>query len=66
MRLRGSWVPSQGRGQSHELQVESVVVLGPSDAAVCCLMQIDPLVRYDAYPELRLSLFKRSIRPQST
>ncbi|KAI0179760.1 asparaginyl-tRNA synthetase [Hypoxylon sp. FL1284] len=32
VRLRGSWSPSQGRGQSHELQVERTTVLGPSDA----------------------------------
>ncbi|KAK7757398.1 asparaginyl-tRNA synthetase [Diatrype stigma] len=32
VRLQGSWSPSQGRGQSHELQVERATVLGPSDA----------------------------------
>ncbi|KAI2631298.1 asparaginyl-tRNA synthetase [Hypomontagnella submonticulosa] len=32
VRLHGSWIPSQGRGQSHELQVERATVLGPSDA----------------------------------
>ncbi|KAK6953691.1 hypothetical protein Daesc_005996 [Daldinia eschscholtzii] len=32
VRLHGSWIPSQGRGQSHELQVERAVILGPSDA----------------------------------
>ncbi|KAF2967455.1 hypothetical protein GQX73_g6075 [Xylaria multiplex] len=32
VRLGGSWVPSQGRGQSHELQVSQAAVLGPSDA----------------------------------
>ncbi|KAI1773077.1 asparaginyl-tRNA synthetase [Hypoxylon cercidicola] len=32
VRLHGSWSPSQGRGQSHELQVERATVLGPSDA----------------------------------
>ncbi|KAI0912714.1 hypothetical protein F4823DRAFT_150244 [Ustulina deusta] len=32
VRLDGSWVPSQGRGQSHELQVSQAAVLGPSDA----------------------------------
>ncbi|KAH9905977.1 asparaginyl-tRNA synthetase [Xylariomycetidae sp. FL2044] len=32
VRLRGSWVPSPGRGQSHELQVQRATVLGPSDA----------------------------------
>ncbi|KAI1339672.1 hypothetical protein F5Y15DRAFT_407066 [Xylariaceae sp. FL0016] len=32
IRLHGSWVPSQGRGQSHELQVRRATVLGPSDA----------------------------------
>ncbi|KAI3318939.1 asparaginyl-tRNA synthetase [Xylariaceae sp. AK1471] len=32
VRLDGSWVPSQGRGQSHELQVSQSTVLGPSDA----------------------------------
>ncbi|KAI1100765.1 asparaginyl-tRNA synthetase [Jackrogersella minutella] len=32
VRLHGSWIPSQGRGQSHELQVERAIVLGPSDA----------------------------------
>lgn len=32
VRLHGSWVPSQGRGQSHELQVSQATVLGPSDA----------------------------------
>ncbi|OTB00619.1 hypothetical protein M426DRAFT_65535 [Hypoxylon sp. CI-4A] len=31
VRLHGSWIPSQGRGQSHELQVEQATVLGPSD-----------------------------------
>ncbi|KAI1821642.1 asparaginyl-tRNA synthetase [Xylaria intraflava] len=32
VRLAGSWVPSQGRSQSHELQVSQATVLGPSDA----------------------------------
>ncbi|KAI1385586.1 asparaginyl-tRNA synthetase [Hypoxylon trugodes] len=32
VRLHGSWIPSQGRGQSHELQVERATVLGPSDS----------------------------------
>ncbi|KAJ9145488.1 hypothetical protein NKR23_g5409 [Pleurostoma richardsiae] len=32
VRLRGSWVPSPAAGQSHELHVEKVDVLGPSDA----------------------------------
>ncbi|KAF3763093.1 asparaginyl-tRNA synthetase [Cryphonectria parasitica EP155] len=32
IRLRGSWVPSPGAGQSHELHVDNVQVLGPSDA----------------------------------
>ncbi|KAI1137737.1 asparaginyl-tRNA synthetase [Hypoxylon sp. FL0543] len=32
VRLHGSWIPSQGRGQSHELRVERATVLGPSDA----------------------------------
>ncbi|KAI1734637.1 hypothetical protein F4680DRAFT_437785 [Xylaria scruposa] len=32
VRLDGSWVPSQGRGQTHELQVSQATVLGPSDA----------------------------------
>ncbi|RWA04629.1 hypothetical protein EKO27_g10478 [Xylaria grammica] len=32
VRLDGSWVPSQGRHQSHELQVSRAAVLGPSDA----------------------------------
>ncbi|KAI1082452.1 asparaginyl-tRNA synthetase [Whalleya microplaca] len=32
VRLYGSWIPSQGRGQSHELQVERTSILGPSDA----------------------------------
>ncbi|CAJ2509065.1 Uu.00g140910.m01.CDS01 [Anthostomella pinea] len=32
VRLGGSWVPSQGRGQSHELQVLQTSVVGPSDA----------------------------------
>ncbi|KAI2469076.1 asparaginyl-tRNA synthetase [Annulohypoxylon bovei var. microspora] len=32
VRLHGSWIPSLGRGQSHELQVERATVLGPSDA----------------------------------
>ncbi|KAI1332296.1 asparaginyl-tRNA synthetase [Xylariaceae sp. FL0255] len=32
VRLNGSWTPSQGRGQSHELQVSQATVLGPSDA----------------------------------
>ncbi|KAG8157659.1 hypothetical protein KVR01_012321 [Diaporthe batatas] len=31
VRLTGSWVPSKGSGQSHELQVDTVQVLGPSD-----------------------------------
>ncbi|EFX03355.1 asparaginyl-tRNA synthetase [Grosmannia clavigera kw1407] len=30
--LKGSWVPSPGVGQSHELHVRSVDILGPSDA----------------------------------
>ncbi|KAI0148553.1 asparaginyl-tRNA synthetase [Xylariaceae sp. FL1272] len=32
VRLDGSWVPSQGHRQSHELQVTQATVLGPSDA----------------------------------
>ncbi|EPE05164.1 asparaginyl-trna synthetase [Ophiostoma piceae UAMH 11346] len=32
IRLQGSWGPSQGAGQSHELQVDEVDILGPSDA----------------------------------
>ncbi|KAI1813690.1 asparaginyl-tRNA synthetase [Poronia punctata] len=32
VRLQGSWVPSEGRSQSHELQVSQATVLGPSDA----------------------------------
>ncbi|KAI1130629.1 asparaginyl-tRNA synthetase [Nemania abortiva] len=32
VRLDGSWAPSQGRGQSHELQVSQATILGPSDA----------------------------------
>ncbi|KAI0122488.1 asparaginyl-tRNA synthetase [Daldinia grandis] len=32
VRLHGSWIPSQGRGQTHELRVERAVILGPSDA----------------------------------
>ncbi|KAK5630186.1 hypothetical protein RRF57_005901 [Xylaria bambusicola] len=32
VRLNGSWVPSQGRGQSHELKVSRAAILGPSDA----------------------------------
>ena len=32
IRLQGSWGPSQGAGQSHELQADKVDILGPSDA----------------------------------
>ncbi|KAI1421599.1 hypothetical protein F5Y12DRAFT_787372 [Xylaria sp. FL1777] len=32
VRLDGAWVPSKGRGQSHELLVSQTAVLGPSDA----------------------------------
>ncbi|KAH6654675.1 hypothetical protein BKA67DRAFT_516712 [Truncatella angustata] len=32
VRLHGSWVPSRGQGQSHELQVQSADILGASDA----------------------------------
>ncbi|KAI2631096.1 asparaginyl-tRNA synthetase [Xylaria nigripes] len=32
VRLDGSWVPSLGHRQSHELQVSQATVLGPSDA----------------------------------
>ncbi|KAI1851417.1 hypothetical protein JX266_003492 [Neoarthrinium moseri] len=32
VRLHGSWVPSRGQGQSHELQVQRAEVLGASDA----------------------------------
>ena len=35
--LTGSWVPSKGTGQSHELHVDNVQVLGPSDPKVHCL-----------------------------
>ncbi|KAK2609618.1 hypothetical protein N8I77_003112 [Diaporthe amygdali] len=31
IRLKGSWVRSKGTGQSHELHVDNVQVLGPSD-----------------------------------
>lgn len=34
IRLTGSWVPSPAAGQSHELHVDNVQVLGPSDAKV--------------------------------
>lgn len=34
IRLTGSWVPSKGAGQSHELHVDNVQVLGPSDPKV--------------------------------
>lgn len=34
VRLTGSWVASKGSGQSHELQVDNVQVLGPSDPKV--------------------------------
>lgn len=36
VRLTGSWVPSKGTGQSHELHVDNVQVLGPSDPKVHC------------------------------
>lgn len=36
VRLTGAWVPSKGTGQSHELHVEDVQVLGPSDPKVHC------------------------------
>ncbi|KAK9421318.1 hypothetical protein SUNI508_05856 [Seiridium unicorne] len=32
VRLHGSWVPSRGQGQSHELQVQKADMLGASDA----------------------------------
>ncbi|KAH8843619.1 hypothetical protein MCOR27_010439 [Pyricularia oryzae] len=32
VRLTGSWVSSPGRGQTHELRVQEVQVVGPSDA----------------------------------
>ncbi|KAI6380642.1 hypothetical protein MCOR25_001578 [Pyricularia grisea] len=32
VRLTGSWVSSPGRGQTHELRVQEVKVVGPSDA----------------------------------
>ncbi|KAI2627843.1 asparaginyl-tRNA synthetase [Hypoxylon sp. NC1633] len=32
VRLHGSWIPSAGHAQSHELRVERAIVLGPSDA----------------------------------
>lgn len=34
IRLKGSWVPSPGAGQSHELHVDKAEVLGPSDPQV--------------------------------
>lgn len=34
VRLTGSWVSSPGRGQTHELRVQEVQVVGPSDAKV--------------------------------
>lgn len=34
VRLTGSWVSSPGAGQSHELHVKKVDILGPSDAKV--------------------------------
>lgn len=33
--VTGTWTPSQGQGQSYELQVSDVRVLGDNDAAVC-------------------------------
>lgn len=32
--VTGRWTPSLGKGQTHELQAESVRVLGENDAAV--------------------------------
>ncbi|KAI0015771.1 asparaginyl-tRNA synthetase [Xylariomycetidae sp. FL0641] len=32
VRLHGSWVPSRGSGQTHELQVQQAEIMGPSDA----------------------------------
>ncbi|KAI9673761.1 MAG: asparaginyl-tRNA synthetase [Trizodia sp. TS-e1964] len=32
VRLSGAWIPSQGHGQSHELQVKQVTVVGDSNA----------------------------------
>lgn len=40
VRLSGSWCPSEGAGQSHELHVDAVQVLGPSDASVWILYLI--------------------------
>lgn len=34
VRLTGSWVSSPGASQSHELHVDQVKILGPSDAKV--------------------------------
>lgn len=34
--LFGEWIPSRGHGQSHELQVSDVKLLGENDAEVFC------------------------------
>jgi hypothetical protein len=34
VRLRGNWVPCEGRAQHHELQVTKTSILGPSNAKV--------------------------------
>ena len=33
--LVGRWIPSQGAGQSHELQVEQIETMGTGNASVC-------------------------------
>lgn len=47
IRLTGSWVPSPGAGQSHELHVENAQVLGPSDPKVWPARDDEsPLIRF--------------------
>lgn len=38
--ITGRWTPSPGQGQTHELQADSVRVLGENDAAVSHAMSL--------------------------
>ncbi|KAI1262087.1 asparaginyl-tRNA synthetase [Xylariaceae sp. FL1019] len=57
VRLDGSWVPSQGHRQSHELQVTQATVLGPSDAKTFPLQKKYQTPEYlRTLPHLRLRI----------
>ncbi|KAJ2896117.1 hypothetical protein MKZ38_005872 [Zalerion maritima] len=64
VRLRGSWVESPAKGQSHELHANQVEILGPSDAKACFSIPSFPIQKKYQTPEyLRTMPHLRSRTP---